>query len=396
MRTPPAHVSPAVLQWARETAGLTPAALAEGIGQSEERVLAWENGSDQPSMAQLRDIAAKLKRPTATFFLPRPPEGPQKRRVDFRSLPAQLSSPGSPALEVELRLARLKRNDALQLADDLEVDLPQFRLEASQNEEAEQVGARIRDVLQVPAPGHRVWRDKYSALRTWKEAAERQGVLVMQVSGVSVAEMRGCAIAEFPLPIVLINSADSPAARTFTLIHELTHLALRQDSLCDLAEGEPFQSKAVERLEVFCNHVAGSALVPMDSLVTSSQVIENRRLGADGIWPDTALTHLARTFGTSTEVVLRRLVIAGEASTDFYVAWRAQQQRVQSSLNEDSGPVEYFRRVLNHNGRLFTRLVLDAYQREIITGTELSRMLGTKLSHLPKIENEVLRSELIA
>lgn len=395
MRTPAAHVTPAVLRWARESAGLTAAALAEALGQPEARVVAWESGEEQPSMAQLRDMASRLKRPTATFFLPQPPDTPVRRPVDFRSLPAQELSPVSPALALELRLAKLKRDDALALAEDMEVEPPSFTLQATQREDPERVGQRIRELLQVPPPGHRIWREKYSALKAWREASERLGVLVMQVSSIPTTEMRGCAIAEFPLPIVLINSADAPAARTFTLLHELTHLALRQDSLCDLVEGQPFRSQATERLEVFCNHVAGAALVPLPSLLASPPVLENRLLSDDGNWTDANLTGLARLFGTSNEVVLRRLVIAGEATPDFYSRWRAQQGN-QSGASEEGGPVEYFRRVLNHNGRVFTRLVLDAYQKEIITGSELSRMLGTKLSHLPKIQHEVFRSELTA
>lgn len=396
MRTPPALVTPAVLRWAREAAGVSLAALAAGLGQAEERLRAWEEGEEQPSMAQLRDIATRLKRPTATFFLPEPPEATGRKPVDFRSLPSQELSPVSSALALEIRLAKLKRDDALELAEDLEAEPAEFTLQAAQREDPEVVGRRIRELLQVPTPGHAVWRDKYTALKSWREAIERLGVLVMQVSGIPTSEMRGCAIAEFPLPIVLINSSDAPAGRTFTLLHELTHLALRQDGLCDLAEGQPYRSNAVERLEVFCNHVAGAALVPRDSLINSSLVQENRRISNDGSWADSTLANLARLYGTSTEVVLRRLVIAGEASADFYSWWRAQQQRVAEAAGEDGGFVEYFRRVVNHNGRVFTRLVVDAYHKEIITGTELSRMLGTKLSHLPKIEMEVSRPELVA
>ena len=396
MRTPPALVTPSVLRWAREAAGISVATLAAGLGQPEERLNAWEEGSEQPSMAQLRDIAVRLKRPTATFFLPEPPDATGRKPVDFRSLPAQELSPVSSALALEIRLAKLKRDDALGLSEDLDAQPEEFTFQAAERESPEAVGKRIRELLQVPAPGHAVWRDKYTALKTWREAIEHLGVLVMQVSGIPTSVMRGCAIAEFPLTIVLINSSDAPAGRTFTLLHELTHLGLRQDGLCDLVEGQPYRSHAVERLEVFCNHVAGAALVPLDSLMNSPLVHENRRLSNDGSWTDGALVNLARLYGASTEVVLRRLVIAGEASADFYSWWRSQQQRLAEATGDDGGFVEYFRRVINHNGRVFTRLVVDAYQKEIITGTELSRMLGAKLSHLPKIEMEISRPERAA
>jgi len=390
MRTPPALVTPALLTWAREAAGLSVSGLAGAIGQAEERVLAWEEGIEQPSMAQLRDIADRLKRPTATFFLPEPPPEKGRRQVDFRTLPETSESGMGVALELELRLAELKRQDALDLAEELEVPLPEFTFRASLKDDPEVVGSKLRRWLDVPAPGNRLWRDKYTALKTWREAIERVGVLIMQASGIPVSVMRGCALASFPLPVVIVNGGDAPAGRTFTLLHELGHLALGQDSLCDLVDGTGTRSPLKESIEVFCNHIAGAALVPMDALLSSRTVVEGLRRNAEGEWDDSSLIELSRQFGTSSEVVLRRLVIGRAASPDFYGHWRAQQQRaMEGASSDDGGFVEYFRRVVNHNGRVFTRLVVDAYQRELITGTELSRMLGTKLLHLPKIQAEV-------
>lgn len=390
MRTPPALVTPALLTWAREAAGLSSVEFAVALGQPEDRLLAWERGDEQPSMAQLREIAERLKRPTATFFLPEPPAERRRRQVDFRTLPEAGGAGASAALELELRLAELKRQDALNLAEELEVPLSEFSFRATLKDDPEAVGARLRAWLAVPAPGNRVWRDKYTSLRTWREAIEYVGVLVMQTSGIPVSVMRGCALASFPLPVVMVNGGDAPAGRTFTLLHELSHIALGQDSLCDLVEGQALRTPLKESIEVFCNHVAGAALVPMDVLLSSQTVVEGRQRNAEGQWPDSSLIELSRHFGTSAEVVLRRLVIGRVASLDFYREWRTQQQRAaEAAVGEEGGFVEYFRRVVNHNGKVFTRLVVDAYQRELITGTELSRMLGTKLTHLPRIRDEV-------
>jgi Zn-dependent peptidase ImmA (M78 family) len=61
--------------------------------------------------------------------------------------------------------------------------------------------------------------------------------------------------------VVALNTRDAPQARTFTLLHELAHIALRTgEALCDLTE----QTPADARVEVFCNHVAGAALQPRD------------------------------------------------------------------------------------------------------------------------------------
>ena len=61
-------------------------------------------------------------------------------------------------------------------------------------------------------------------------------MLVFQLQGISTDEMRGVSIAENILPVVAVNVKDKPNGRTFTLLHEFTHLLLRQSGICDLDE----------------------------------------------------------------------------------------------------------------------------------------------------------------
>src|SRR4051794_12050434 len=86
-------VSPEVLRWARETAGLTEEAAARKIGllptkklTSEQRMAALENGEVEPSDHQLRRIAEVYRRPLLTFYLDKPP-APDEGVEDFRTLP---------------------------------------------------------------------------------------------------------------------------------------------------------------------------------------------------------------------------------------------------------------------------------------------------------------------
>jgi Zn-dependent peptidase ImmA (M78 family) len=85
--------------------------------------------------------------------------------------------------------------------------------------------------------------------------------LVFQTAGIEPEEMRGFSIGESPMPAVVVNRADASAARVFTLLHELTHIALHTAGLCNLSELGP-QSVDARRLETYCNHVAGAVLVP--------------------------------------------------------------------------------------------------------------------------------------
>jgi DNA-binding transcriptional regulator YiaG len=59
--------NPALITWARETAGFSIAEAAARLGISEDQLQTWESldAKDAPSIPQLRKIAALFKRPLA-------------------------------------------------------------------------------------------------------------------------------------------------------------------------------------------------------------------------------------------------------------------------------------------------------------------------------------------
>jgi Zn-dependent peptidase ImmA (M78 family) len=216
--------------------------------------------------------------------------------------------------------------------------------------------------------------------------------MVLQSSGVSIDEMRGCAIAEFPLPVVILNGSDRPLGRIFTLLHELVHLAHRESALCDMREQVP-RNDEQERIEAYCNHVAGAVLVPAELLNLEADV---RSANAQTVWDNEQLSRYRRQFWASRETVLRRLLILGRTSAQFYRRMRNEfvQQYANQTANTDI-IVPVHRRVLMRNGDFLTSLALGAYDAGVLTGSALARVLGTKLEHLPKIITE-LRSRLVA
>ncbi|MCS6990676.1 MAG: helix-turn-helix transcriptional regulator, partial [Chitinophagales bacterium] len=55
----PAMVTPSVLEWAREEAGLPPEYTAKRVGVPVDRLLAWESGKSKPTVRQAK-LLAKL------------------------------------------------------------------------------------------------------------------------------------------------------------------------------------------------------------------------------------------------------------------------------------------------------------------------------------------------
>jgi Zn-dependent peptidase ImmA (M78 family) len=194
--------------------------------------------------------------------------------------------------------------------------------------------------------------------------------------------MRGAALSFDQLPVIILNGADAPAGRSFTLMHELTHLLLRQGGICDLAPSDDQTPDA--KVERFCNAVAAAVLMP------ASQVLA--LLGDRGKrdWTLDELGLLAKPFCVSREALLVRLVTLGRASQQHYLALRSQFReeylRFKQSQRKDGdgGPSPAVMAIRNL-GRPFVRLVLDAYEGDRIDLSTVSDYLGVKLRHLPRI-----------
>jgi Zn-dependent peptidase ImmA (M78 family) len=384
-------VNPELLAWAREASRLDVETAAQKIGVAPEKLVSWEDATAEPTITQLRKLADTYRRAVTFFFLERKPRA-AKRLPDFRRLELSADDVESPELANMIREAQAKRAEALNIFAESEDTPPEFLIALDRRLRPEAAAVSLRAQLGIEFQQQRGWSDEYQALRAWKAAAEARGVMVLQSSGVSIDEMRGCAIAEFPLPVVILNGSDRPLGRIFTLLHELVHLAHRESALCDMREHVP-RNDEQERIEAYCNHVAGAVLVPAEFLNLEADV---RSANAQTVWDNEQLSRYRRQFWASRETVLRRLLILGRTSAQFYRRMRNEfvQQYANQIANTDI-IVPVHRRVLMRNGDFLTSLALGAYDAGVLTGSALARVLGTKLEHVPKIITE-LRSRLVA
>ena len=394
-----ALVKPELLGWARTSARLDEEEAAKKVGVKRERLLSWESGESQPTIGQLRKLGRAYKRPLAVFYLSKPPKHFQAMQ-DFRRLPeGAAEGTQSPELAFEVRRAQYRREIALDLYGDLLGAPPAFPGTATLDEDPEVVGLRLRELLKVGRDEPATWKNNHEALNRWRAALEAQGVLVFQAIEVEVSEMRGFSISAAAFPVVVVNLKDAPLGRVFSMLHEATHLMLREGGLCDLEEPT---SPAQRRVEVFCNHVAGATLMPRDWLLDEEAV----RAQAGSEWPDETITALAHRYRASREAVVRRLLILGRTTEAFY---RRKRQDLQAELKEQreklakqkalglasKGFVTPAQKTLSTAGPFFVRLVLQSYHQENITSNDLSSFLEVRLKHIPKIEGAVLRRSVV-
>jgi Zn-dependent peptidase ImmA (M78 family) len=384
----PVDVSPEVMLWARRSSGLSLEDAAEKLKVLETQLRMWEEGAEEPTLANLRELARVYKYPLAVLLLPKPPTGIEVLR-DFRLLPENRGRDWSPALRREFRRLRYQQQVARDLAVTTEEAPPSIDLRIEVDGSPEDIGGKIRSWLGKDELGSPTQRER-PGLRGWTAVIEEKGILVTQVEGVPLEEMRGCSISARPYPVIALNGKDAQTGKLFTLFHELAHVLLNEEALCDLADERSTMPTAVERVERFCNHVSAAVLMPAAVLLDHPTV---RQADQATEWSNDELVRLAGLFKVSAEALLLRLVTLGKASMDFYwqrrpffvARYRELREVREAQLKTaDGGPSPYLMKIRNL-GRRYITDVLDAYDRDLIEPSDVSDFLDIKVNNLPKL-----------
>lgn len=388
-----ATINPALLVWARKSAGYEVMEAAQKLQVDEERLSGWEAGSAQPTIPQLRKLAETYKRPLAVLYLPEPPLAFQPMH-DFRRLPEMGSRRFSPDLTLEIRKAHQRRTLALEIFEDADDKPKKFTLETKQNVKIEDAGKVIREALGMDYQLQLGFKDHITAFRGWRSRIENLGILVFQASRLEEKEASGFAFWAEDLPFIVVNSKDAYPRRTFSLLHELVHLMLHQSGVSDL---EPDAHRPVndQRVELFCNQVAAAALMPRDLFLADS-VVAARGVGQHE-WTDDEIKSLSLAYGASRDAVARRLLTLNRATENFYKKKHGQYQqeyisRKQKQKEENAGkpiPRNMSRETIANYGQPFVSMVLENYYATRISLSEVSGYLGIKTKHVIAIEQNL-------
>lgn len=374
-RSMPALATPSVLKFGRTSAGFDLETAATRSSVAASTLEGWENGSGALSLATLKKLAKLYRRPLAWFFLPEPPEEAGVPE-DYRSASGD-DGEARAELTLQVRRVRELREVALRLDGSSAAVTPVPR--ASLDDKPSEVAKRLREWLGVDVATQRRWKDVDEAYRRWRARFEELGILVLQFTRVPVATARGFSIAGDRLPVIAVNSRDKSVARSFTLMHELAHLALRRVGICDFTTGKS-SGKAIER---FCNAVAAETIVPAGAL--NELLPESGTLDVDA---------LARSFKVSTEAMSLRLIAAKRLPEAEYETFRRryiseveeERQRRKELRDANAKGPGADRLVVTNLGRPFLRLLVDGYYEGIVSAPEFRDYTSIKVTRLDKLE----------
>lgn len=355
---------------------------------SGEKLRKWEAGEELPSIREAKDLAKIYKLPFACFFLSEIPAKKPKRYTDRRT--AIGTDYGEMSYELWDEISRIcsDRDTLLEYVDEEIYPISPIPT-VKKTDSVETIAAVIRDYLKLPVSFR--YKKEYggNSFNYFRDALERHGIIVAQISSVSLSEMKGLSIYEDRFPIVAINNKDYERAKTFSLFHEVAHLIRRSSSLCLIDDDARNDDE-----EKICDRIATEVLMNR----TEFKRIADTVLSKEGEWNSISLMILADKFGVSTVAAFRRLhdlsIISDaeyfEMYQDINAAFEANIEAIEAARAGKDIPFYYHVRYVNSHGHLLPRMIVTAQSTGRITMGEACKIMNIKSKYYGDIARAVM------
>lgn len=372
MANPQVNIQSDMLLWAIDRAGIE----LEEFKNRFPKLEGWLAAKEKPTLRQLEDFANKVHIPFGHLLLDDPPDEPLPIPY-FRTLDA-----GGRQLSINVR-------DTIRLLQQRQEWLTEYLKEEnyeplafvgsfSNNHNLNQIIADIREVIGLETNWAQECHNWEAALGLLTEKLEEQRIIPVFNSVVGInnhrkiplEECRGLVLVNEYVPFLFVNSADSDAAKMFTIAHELAHIWIGQSAGFDFRNLQP----ADDPIEKFCDSVAAELLVPADSLRT--------------VWNDRRdMKAVAKQFKVSQIVIARRLLdLAIITRDEFFRFYNEYTSREFRSRQGQAGG-DFYHTAFKRLSRKYLKyidmairsnklLIRDAYNLTGIRGDSFHSLMG--------------------
>jgi len=362
MPTARVNINPEVLLWAVDYSQKGIEAFENKFKQFHK----WLNKSEQPTVKQLEDVAKFSYVPFGYLLLPFKPNIKINPIQDFRTINNH-DFIGTDKYSANLRDTimdiRMRQEWLHEYKIEQGYNSVTFVGSISHNMTDNDIVKKIRQELHLPINWQEHIGSKTAAFRYFLDVVESKGIMVF-VNGIvgnniyrklSVKEFRGFALVDDFAPVIFINGADAPAARLFTLLHEVVHIFLGRDGLDD--HSEPF-----------CNRIAAKILVPYDSFN------EQWNLHANDY--DT----LENFFKVSQLVLYRMALVYGKIDDKEYkrLVTIYDKKYQEKKNNESNSGGNFYNTSPYRAGRSFCKYLREALTEGKISYGEAYQLLGVR------------------
>lgn len=388
-------VNPKILQWARETAGLTIEDAVEQLkiqpikGTSQlERLHKLESGDIQPTKQMLVNMSKKYHRPLIVFYLEKPP-AKSDRGEDFRTLPRDFSSAVNGLVDALVRDV-LVRQSILKSAieDDEDIKMLPFVGSVDTKIDAVNLASTISTTLHFNLDQFRKQSTPDDAFKYLRGLVENAEIFVLILgnlgsyhTNIEAKMFRGFTLSDNIAPFIVINENDSKSAWSFTLLHELAHLWLGQTGISN-----EYSNLAIEK---FCNNVASEILLPSSELNALDNISNNTSYDET----KDKINSFARDRNISSTMVAYKLLLHNNINPstweklrdDFYSLWLYNKiERKKKFTSKKSGPS--YLTLRNYSlGKHLISFVNQMMRGGDLSTSKASKVLGVSPTNLQKL-----------
>lgn len=392
-------VNPKILRWARETAGLTLDEASRKLRFADtkamlasEKLERLESGEISPTKKNLEDMAKVYRRPLVVFYLNEIPKESRKLS-DFRKKDAHITPVENGYLNALIRDV-IVRQDILKNAY-LEEDDPMSSISF--------VGTMDLSSEIKPSAGYvvknigfnivtfRERKGKEDAFNYLRNCVEDAGIFVLLANNLgnyhtnlATDVFRGFTLYDDFVPFIVINSNDSKAALSFSLLHEVVHIFLGQSSISN--------GNLDHNVEVFCDTVASEILLADNDLAFFDHTdFGNKQETIDHICA------LSDRYKISASMIALRLFKKklidkqsySELSEYFYAMWlEAKQAQKDLRENKKSGGPSYYLVKSSQVGKNLINLVRFYTSNGTFSINTAGKVLGVSANNvIPLLES---------
>jgi Zn-dependent peptidase ImmA (M78 family) len=384
-REPVVGIQPSVMQWARESIGLSIDDVALNLKRPLSEIEAWEAGTEAPTYAQLEKLAYTLyKRPLAVFFLPEPPEELAPRK-EFRTLPESDLQTLSPDTHLHIRRAHAFQISLAELFSGRNpaAKLISRELQLAPDKSLSEQAQKVREFLAITIETQIAWSNEDVALKAWRQTIEAAGIFVFKNS-FKQKDISGFCLAHDDLPIIYLNNSTTKTRQIFSLLHELAHLLLDMNGLSKFdamyIDRLPSREKAIE---IFCNAIAAEILIPSRDFQQQTQNYPKNLELVD----DDYFVRLANRYGVSREAILRRFLDQKRVSSTFY----EQKTKYWNGQKKSDGGGDWYASQNVYLSTRFAQEVVGQHYRRKLSVEQAADFLGIKVKNFSGLEQRILQ-----
>jgi len=372
-RTQPVPVTPAVLKWARELRGYSIGKAAELLKVSRTLLEEIERGDSPVSTTTFHRMLTVYQQTESVLLLPNTPDWdpwPQ----DFRT-GGNLRAALLPETRMAIREARRYQHAMSDLREDYAEAFAKASLRAATIEDdPEDTARRERRRFGLTIAEQRKWHlTTDEPFRMWRARAQALGILVL-LKSMPWDDCRGISLRGNGLiPVIIVNSNDREAARSFTLFHEYGHLLLNESAACILQSENQTRQARIER---WCNRFAAAFLMPPDEVreLVALHIGDKPR----SHWTLANVSRLAtllKVSVTSMALRLKELDITNVYDTEANILFRDRREpRKNKSSGSSGGPAPATVR-LSEVGASAAAVVLRALSNRAIDSRQAAEIL---------------------